>query len=208
MPVTADGLRKLAALNLSGEALATVLEVVAESLSSDDERRRKDRERKALSRGKSTDSPQNVRRMSAEIPRTEAVPRAPIRERVHDTKKEEDNISSLRSDIPKRQKSAIRLTLAFEPTPVMREAGRDAGMSEGEIDLEGHKMRDWSMSSKAGAKVDWEAAWRNWIRNRTPSPRAGPNGHQPPRDPFMKMLEDSYREKHGLPTVDEEARLL
>lgn len=46
MPISAEDLRELAALNLSGEAMAAVLRVVANSIGGDDERRRKDRERK------------------------------------------------------------------------------------------------------------------------------------------------------------------
>lgn len=99
MPVSADGLRRLAALNLSGEAMAIVLGVVADSIFSDDDRRRKDRERKAVSRGKSSDSPQNVHGQSSEIPRTDPPPPAPIRERVlKGSQEEEIDTSSLRSE--------------------------------------------------------------------------------------------------------------
>lgn len=104
-------------------------------------------------------------------------PHAHIRARVHDTKKVEDKISSLRSDIPAKPNRVTRLTMYFSPSEQMRAVARSAGLSEQEIDLEGDKIRDWSMSAKGGAKLDWEASWRNWIKNRVPAPRAGPNGH-------------------------------
>jgi hypothetical protein len=36
-------------------------------------------------------------------------------------------------------------------------------------DLEATKMRNWSLSSKNGAKLDWEATWHNWIFGANPS---------------------------------------
>ena len=84
--------------------------------------------------------------------------------------------SSLRSDSAPKPKRTTRLAIDFIPTPAMRQVGREHGLTEREIDLEGEKMRDWSLSAKGGAKLDWDATWRNWLKNRTPSPRAGPNG--------------------------------
>jgi len=46
------------------------------------------------------------------------------------------------------------------------------------IDLEASKIRDWSRSSKNGAKLDWRAAWRNWCReaaSRLPQNRSPPS---------------------------------
>ena len=57
--------------------------------------------------------------------------------------------------------------------------GRDAieaGLPANRIDLEAAKMRDWSLSSKAGVKLDWRATWRNWCREAAsrPPPRGSP----------------------------------
>ncbi len=46
----------------------------------------------------------------------------------------------------------------------MRRYAEQLGLSERQIDEQGELMRDWSMSAPAGAKVDWEAAWRNWVK--------------------------------------------
>lgn len=40
------------------------------------------------------------------------------------------------------------------------------GMSEGQAHAEAEKMRDWSLSSPNGAKLDWAATWRNWITRK------------------------------------------
>lgn len=52
-----------------------------------------------------------------------------------------------------------------------------AGLPPQRADLEGCKMRDWSLSSKNGARRDWLATWRNWYReaiDRLPQNRAPP----------------------------------
>jgi hypothetical protein len=48
----------------------------------------------------------------------------------------------------------------------MRLFARAEGMTDREIDAEGETIRDWSLSSPAGAKLDWEATWRGWIKRR------------------------------------------
>ena len=55
-------------------------------------------------------------------------------------------------------------------------------LSDEEIGREGHNIRDWSANSANGAKADWFAAWRNWIRRAAPAilrarPRANGGGY-------------------------------
>ena len=40
-------------------------------------------------------------------------------------------------------------------------------LTDEEIEREGHNIRDWSANTPNGAKVDWFAAWRGWIRRAT-----------------------------------------
>ena len=70
-----------------------------------------------------------------------------------------------KKEIQKRApKRASRLDGDFSPSDTMRSFARERGLTDREIALEGEKIRDWSLSSPAGAKLDWEAAWRNWIK--------------------------------------------
>ena len=42
-------------------------------------------------------------------------------------------------------------------------------LTDEEIAREGHSIADWSANSANGAKADWFAAWRNWIRRAAPT---------------------------------------
>jgi hypothetical protein len=64
------------------------------------------------------------------------------------------------------KRRASRLAADFSPSHSMRLFARAEGMTDREIDAEGETIRDWSLSSPAGAKLDWEATWRGWIKRR------------------------------------------
>jgi uncharacterized protein YdaU (DUF1376 family) len=55
-----------------------------------------------------------------------------------------------------------------------------AGMTRERALSEAERMKNWSLSSKNGVKLDWRAAWRNWFKDKleAPSPRAA----SPPSD--------------------------
>ena len=38
------------------------------------------------------------------------------------------------------------------------------GLPSLRVQSEAAKIRDWSINSKNGVKIDWRAAWRNWVR--------------------------------------------
>lgn len=91
------------------------------------------------------------------------------------------------ADQPKAKKPRARvsrLSEDFAPTASMRNYAKRHGLSDAQIDAEGEAIRDWSLSAPAGAKLDWEATWRGWVRRTSDRlARAGPppNGHAPPR---------------------------
>ena len=64
-------------------------------------------------------------------------------------------------------------------------------MTDREIDAEGETIRDWSLSSPAGAKLDWEATWRGWIKRRKLQPRAttGLSGRDRDAECIRKLME-------------------
>ena len=58
----------------------------------------------------------------------------------------------------------------------------EAGLPVNQVERTWQEMRDWSLSSPNGAKLDWAATWRNWCRRKVadmPKARAGPPAKQP-----------------------------
>lgn len=72
-----------------------------------------------------------------------------------------------------------------------------AGLPANRIDLEAEKMRDWSLSSPNGAKRDWRAAWRNWVKgaaDKLPKARGSPPRQSQPRgSDFFDMEAERLR---------------
>ncbi len=65
------------------------------------------------------------------------------------------------------RKKGTRLAIDAEPDEQdIRYAGGEYGWSAERIALEWSNMRDWSQSSRNGAKLDWRATWRTWVRRR------------------------------------------
>ncbi len=57
----------------------------------------------------------------------------------------------------------------------------EKNLTDEEIAREGHSIADWSANSANGAKADWFAAWRNWIRRAAPTIlRARPRADRAP----------------------------
>lgn len=80
-------------------------------------------------------------------------------------------------EVRKKVARATRLSSDWSLPDDWRDDGRKAGLSEAAIDREAQAIRDWSLSSPNGAKLDWHAAWRGWCRRAADSPqnqRAGP----------------------------------
>jgi hypothetical protein len=64
-----------------------------------------------------------------------------------------------------------------------RQDALEAGLPEARIDPEALNMRDWSLSSAKGVKLDWRASWRGWCRRAAKDlPRAGPQRVVPLKD--------------------------
>lgn len=72
-----------------------------------------------------------------------------------------------------RERGAKRATRApkdWQPDPQTLKALVDEHPGT-DVDAEVAKYRDWSVSATKGAKVDHNAAFRNWVRRATPSLR-------------------------------------
>jgi hypothetical protein len=72
----------------------------------------------------------------------------------------------------------------------------DQGYSEATVRLESDKFRDFwcSKSGKDATKVDWEATWRNWMRNSGAKPRTTGPPVSKPKSEFMQHQDDVQRE--------------
>jgi hypothetical protein len=57
-------------------------------------------------------------------------------------------------------------------------------------------MKNWSLSAKNGAKLDWLAAWRNWFKDKAEQ-QAQPRAGAPPNKPLTQgeSLRNMAREK-------------
>lgn len=68
-----------------------------------------------------------------------------------------------RADTPNR---SHRLSADWTLPDELREWAIAQGWPPPLIEHEAERMRDWSLSSPNGAKRDWAAAWRNWMRDK------------------------------------------
>lgn len=100
-----------------------------------------------------------TQRVSDQVPQQGNPPGTPS---VKQRREEEEKTSSA----PKR---ATKLPDDWTPTPEHVEQARTAGI---DADLEATKMRDWALS-KGETRKDWDATFRNWIRNARPTPGYG-----------------------------------
>ena len=82
------------------------------------------------------------------------------------------------SSAPKR---ASKLPDSWAPTPEHQEQAAQAGIN---IALEADKMRDWALS-KGETRKDWDATFRNWIRNARPTP-----GYTPKPPTGQRVLQE------------------
>jgi len=150
----ADAMIKVGWLSYDGAETLTLPEF-ADHNGQSAKRRGEDQKRKRDSRK----SPQSVRNLSAEETDTDGT----REEKRREEKKEEKKKSSAR---------ATRLPADWEP-----DAGQIAFCQTERPDLVpfdvGCRFRDYwiGKAGKDGAKLDWSATWRNWVRNE----RQGPN---------------------------------
>lgn len=72
--------------------------------------------------------------------------------------------------VSKKQSRSVRLTADWQiPEDWVAEAVSE-GMPRSKALSEAERMKNWSLSSKNGAKLDWRATWRNWFRDKIGPP--------------------------------------
>lgn len=75
-------------------------------------------------------------------------------------------------NVVRARKRASRLPHDWILPDDYREAARQRGLSEAEINRQADRMRNWSLSATGGAKLDWFRTWLNWIDS---APKAAPS---------------------------------
>jgi hypothetical protein len=71
------------------------------------------------------------------------------------------------------------------------------GMSRVAALASAERMKNWSLSAKDGAKLDWHATWLNWFRRDLAKATAPPD--KPKKLTVATMFRDEAREKGVLP---------
>lgn len=193
MPVSAETLRKLMDAGLTGDAL---LEVVA-SIDADHQEaptRSAAAERQARYRArKAGDVTRDVTSVTQ--------PSLPSKEGPHTPKETQPTLPTTQQEkTPKGvQKKASRLPPDWALPEGWGIDAIEAGLPANRIEFEAAKMRDWSLSSKAGVKLDWRATWRNWCREAASRPMS--RGSPPPlrMDDFLGAVIDHQEQRNAGP---------
>jgi hypothetical protein len=113
---------------------------------------------------------------------------------------QDTNTSSLRSDVAAQapRKRAHRMPDDFSPD-------LDFAVSEGltlsQAKAEADAMRDWSRSSPNGAKLDWPATWRGWVR-RALKDRPRQQAQAPPQKSAFRQRQDEIYQRLKRETGD------
>jgi hypothetical protein len=64
------------------------------------------------------------------------------------------------------KKRAVRLSADWQIPPDWIDEAVAEGLPRKLVLDEADRMKNWSLSAKGGAKLDWRAAWRNWYRDK------------------------------------------
>ena len=95
---------------------------------------------------------------------------------------------------PKRSTEArgSRLPEDWELPEDWAEWAAAEGLGTGAVVAQANKFRDFwiSKAGKDGRKANWEATWRNWVRNNLERNGNGRNGNSnKPKDSFLALAE-------------------
>lgn len=80
----------------------------------------------------------------------------------------------------KKKRLAYRLSENWKIPPAWVAEAVAEGMPHATAMAEAERMKNWSLSNKNGAKLDWHAAWKNWFRKELAHASTGP-----PRSPTL-----------------------
>lgn len=183
----AVAIAKLAALGLPAERLedaASIIDdVIATAMIGEEERKAKDRLRKA----QKSEERRGKDRNSAESPGTarngleQSEPKSAV-DIITNTKP--DNITpSTQQHRQSRASRGTRLPIDFQPHPNILELARSLGFTDAQYWDHFERFCDYwrGVSGAKGVKLDWNATWRNRVKDLADRLRSKLNG-QPPKN--------------------------
>jgi hypothetical protein len=179
MSISADTLRKLAALKLDPDQMAGVLDVLADIQSADEDRKAKQRERVQRHRAKHNSNVTETLQECYTPP----------------SDKEKSPTPPKEINTPPETKRASRLPDDWVLPASWGNWALSEGYSEATIRLEASKFSDFwqAKGGKDAKKLDWEKTWRNWMRN-VPKSRGSPLSQAPPRETEFARHQRECRE--------------
>lgn len=191
----ADLIRRMAEAGASPEAIALAVDAIEARDQADEQRRAYARDKKRRQRaGQSRDSEGT----NGDIPPSSPIPLVPPSQ-------------TLPPIIPQTPSStdtkrARRLPIDWALPMAWGEWAKGEGFPEQVIRLEAEKFRDFwcSKSGKDATKLDWEATWRNWMRNVRS--RSSPQSQQPRQTAFQQRHQsaiDAFDRKLGVSPDDQ-----
>lgn len=205
MSFGADALRRLVALDLPVEAFKEVLSIFADMQAKDEERRAKQRERTQAARGRKRDGNVTVTAETRDsLVTTEIEKKDPS-----DSPKENQELPQKKTPpMGGQKKKGFALPGSWTPSEEAQQAGREVGLSDQQLASELDRFRDWAAANahrEVGRKLDWNAAFRNWLR--TAAERIFERTHPPPKpdrtaqslDRLQQKFDDEKRRNGTLP---------
>lgn len=191
--------RRLAAAGLNVDQIGVVMDVMAESeaalKAAEEARKSVARERVQRWREKN----------KADVTLQKCNGNATVRlTRVEDSSSKEEITNKEERASPSAQaKRASRLPAGWTLPEEWLQEAITAGLSRQRSLSEAERMKNWSLSNKNGAKLDWLAAWRNWYRDKVEPLQAFPRPpDRPPRNAGeAARLELQRRENDDAPST-------
>ncbi|SCW39243.1 Uncharacterized conserved protein YdaU, DUF1376 family [Rhizobium mongolense subsp. loessense] len=82
------------------------------------------------------------------------------------------NVEEKKEPSGSSKKRAARLPADWSPPSEWIDEAVEYGMPRPTALASAEKMKNWSLSTTNGVKLDWHATWKNWFKREMPKPRA------------------------------------
>jgi len=86
------------------------------------------------------------------------------------------NLEEKKEPTGSSKKKAYRLSEDWQAPDEWIEEAVTYGMPKAQAVASAERMKNWSISTTNGVKLDWRATWRNWYKREMPKPRSSRAG--------------------------------